>query len=404
MENEPRTPHGTGTRHTLRSRGMFLHAWDIAEAGADPLMDWLSSAGLNTLCLAATYHDGWFVHPHHSRHRALMAEGDVCYFHPRLSLYRDTRLRPQVARICQKRDWFAEAGKKLRKYHLRLVSWTVGTHNSRLGLKYPDLVQQNVFGDRLPHALCPANDEARAYLIALCRDLAVNYPVSALQLESFGWMGFRHGHHHERDLTGLSDFECELLGLCVCRACRRKAAAAGVDAEKVRTQVKSILDGVFREAPGRPRGHPTCMEEAEASYPELKRFNAWRTGFQNFLLSEIRARSLAGTDCLLLLQTEPERTTAGLADGFACIAYRQTPARTLEICRRANRKLPRNWSGWFQCFVQLGMGVLASESQLRGIVRAVQKGGCNGISFYNYSEAPPKMLNWLAAVMKEFAG
>jgi len=32
----------------------------------------------------------------------------------------------------------------------------------------------------------------------------------------------------------------------------------------------------------------------------------------------------------------------------------------------------------------------------------VQNGGCNGINFYNRSEAPPKMLTWLPAVMKEF--
>lgn len=379
-----------------------MHAWDIAEAGADSLMDWLSRAGLNTMCLAATYHDGWFVHPHHSRHRAFMAEGDVCYFQPQFSLYKETRLRPQVAKLCQKKDWFAEAGKKLEQYNLQLFSWTVGTHNSRLGLKFPELTQENVFGDRLPHALCPANDEVRTYLFALCRDLAVNHPISALQLESFGWMGFKHGHHHERDLTGLSDFECELLSLCVCRACQQKAEAAGVDVEKLKARVKAILDGAFREAPQRPRGHPVSMKQAEALLPELKRLNAWRAGFLNAMLSEIRTRSLAGTTCRLLLQTGPDPAAAELVDGFACASYQQTPARTLTICRKASRQLPRNWSGLLQCFVQLGMGVPASESQLRAIVRAVQNGGCNGINFYNYSESPPKMLNWLAAVMKEF--
>src|SRR5699024_7304961 len=116
---------------------------------------------------------------------------------------------------------------------LRLVSWTIGTHNTRLGLEHPDLTQQNVYGDRIPHALCISNDDVRAYLTAICRDLATNYPMYARQLEAFGWMGLVHGHHHERDLVSLSPLEQDLLGLCLCATCTRRATAAGVDCRQV---------------------------------------------------------------------------------------------------------------------------------------------------------------------------
>src|SRR5262245_54365218 len=188
----------------LAFRSMFLHIWDLAQDGADKVMGWLSEAGLNTMCIAANYHCGWFIHPHSSNHRLFLTEGSICYFHPQVSLYRGMRLKPQVASICRKRDWLDEAAKRLDRYNLRLVSWTIGTHNSRLGTEYPELTQPNAYGDRLPHALCPANDEVVAYLQGLCRDLATNYPMWAIQLECFGWMSLRHGHHHERDLVGLN--------------------------------------------------------------------------------------------------------------------------------------------------------------------------------------------------------
>ena len=72
-------------------------------------MGWIRDNGLDTLCMAGTYHSGWFVHPHNSRHRAFMTEGSVCYFHPREALYRGTRLRPVVSQVSAETDWFAEA-------------------------------------------------------------------------------------------------------------------------------------------------------------------------------------------------------------------------------------------------------------------------------------------------------
>ena len=55
-----------------------------------------------------------------------------------------------------------EAGKRLDKHGLKLVSWTVCAHNTRLGLLHPECTVRNCFGDSYPHALCPANDQVRA--------------------------------------------------------------------------------------------------------------------------------------------------------------------------------------------------------------------------------------------------
>jgi hypothetical protein len=390
------------TKIHSKFRSLFLHAWDLADEGVDRVMDSIRAAGLNTLCMASTYHSGWFIHPGNPKHRAFMTEGSVCYFHPTESHYKETSLRPIPANLARKKDWFAEAGKRLKKHDLRLVAWTIGTHNTRLGLKHPHLTQQNVYGDRLPHALCPANRDVRHYLLALCRDLATNYPLWGIQAEAFGWMGFVHGHHHERDLVGLTPLEQDLMGLCLCRACAAAATRAGVDVASVRQIIKTTLDGAFRESPQRPGNHPNSMQRLERRSPALKKFNLWRKAFANDLVKEIKEHALRGTDCRLLLQTPFDPVLEGVADGFACIAYGTPPLQTRSICRQSVAALPRNWPGILQCLVQLGMGVPESERQLRGIVNAIATSGCNGVNFYNRSESPPKMLNWLKAAMKEF--
>jgi len=271
-----------------------------------------------------------------------------------------------------------------------------------LGLEFPKLTQRNVYGDSLPHALCPANRDVREYLKAMVRDLAANYPLWGVQLEAFGWMGFSHGHHHERDLVGLSPLEQELMGLCVCAACSSEAELAGVEMHLVKQAIKQTLDDSFREAPNRPKNHPVDMAELGATHPELEKFRAWRTFFFQSFVAEIKKSSLKGTSCRLLLQTGFDPSLKGLVDGFGCGAYQKNAVETGRICRAACRDIPAEWKGLLQCFIQLGMGVPKSETQLRQIIEAVQKQGCNGINFYNRSESPPKMLAWLAKIMPNF--
>lgn len=386
----------------LPFRSLFLHAWDLAEDGPDAVMPWMANAGLNTACLAATYHSGWFLHPSSQRHRAFMTEGSVCYFRYHKDCYRKTRLQPHLAKIAGKTDWLEQGVKSAGKNGLQLVAWTIGAHNTRLGLEHPDLTQQNVYGDRLPHALCFANDDVAEYLKALCRDLAVHYPLWGIQLEAFGWMGFAHGHHHERDLVGLTPLEQELMSLCFCSSCAAKAKKAGVDVHEAHRVVKNILDAAFSHAPRRPRKHPLHLGEVEAQSDAFRAFRIWRKNFTNAFIREIKQESLRGTSCRLILQTPFDSEIADVVDGFACGAYGQSPAQVSQTCRRFKKSLSRDWASLAQCFIQLGIGVPASEAELRKIIEAVGKSGCNGINFYNRSESPPRMLQWLANVLPDY--
>jgi hypothetical protein len=81
-------------------------------------------------------------------------------------------------------------------------------------------------------------------------------------------------------------------------------------------------------------------------------------------------------------------------------AYGKSPGETLEVCREASRPLPAGWKGEFNCNIRLGMGLPRSQTELRAIVGAVRDGGCRGVGFFNLSESPPKMLDWIKGAVR----
>ncbi len=380
--------------------GLWMYAWDLADEGVDTVMAWAAESGLTALQVAGAYHAGWFLHPHNPKHRAYMPEDGCVYFHPSPRLYEETILKPKVAAVCAETDWMAEAGKRLEKYHLKLVSWTVCAHNTRLGLLHPDCTVRNAFGDSYPHALCPANDHVRNYLCALCRDLANNLPLHAVQLESPEYMGWAHGHHHERDLTVLSPVERALMDLCFCAACTRKAETQGIDAARLRAGVRATLEAGMQSAPERPQGHPQTRDEAAQQLPELSAYQAFRKGIEDSLLAEIRAAMRPSPAELRLLGGfSPEAAEA--VDGFDVCIYGQRPeqARASLAAAKAKFTLPRTlYAG-----IRLGLNSVLSAPDLGEIVAAAQVGGAEGVMFYNYSESPMATLNWIQPALASIA-
>jgi len=146
----------------------------------------------------------------------------------------------------------------------------------------------------------------RAYLAALCHDLANNLPLHAVQLESPDYMGLVHGHHHERDLTVLTPLEQRLMDFCFCAACTRKAEGKHVDIGRIRAAVRSTLEAAMANAPSRPAGHPQSMAEFADKLPELTAYQAFRKEIENTLLQEIKAAmkpSSAHSSCWEVITT-----------------------------------------------------------------------------------------------------
>ncbi|HLJ53854.1 MAG TPA: hypothetical protein VKT77_02390 [Chthonomonadaceae bacterium] len=372
--------------------GLWMFAWDLADEGIDKVMGWAADAGITALQVAGSYHAGWFIHPHNPKCRAFMTEDGSVYFQPNLALYSRTPLKPRVASVCAKTDWMREAGRRLDRHGLKLVSWTVCCHNTRLGLLHPECTVRNCFGDSYPHALCPANEHGRAYLCALCRDLANSLPLHAVQLESPEYMGLRHGHHHERDLTVLSPVETQLMDLCFCEACIRAAEGKHVDIRRVRAAVRAVLEAGMAAAPGRPAGHPQSMAEAEAHLPELTAMRAFRREIEETLVVEIKA-AMRPSGALLYLLGRPSLGNAGAVDVYNSGVYGQKPAQVLASTRAAKQDLSARHQLYMG--VRLGLDSVADQAELAEIVAAVKQGGAEGVMFYNYSESPMTTLDWI---------
>ncbi len=376
--------------------GLWMFAWDLADEGVDTVMAWAADSGLTALQIAGSYHAGWFIHPHNPQHRAYMTEDGCVYFHPNLHLYADTPLKPKVATVCEETDWMAEVGQRLAQYNLKLVSWTVCTHNTRLGRQHPDCTVHNCFGDSYPHALCPANDAVRAYLCALCCDLANNLPLHAVQLESPDYMGLVHGHHHERDLTVLSPLERTLMSLCFCPSCTAKAQAQGVDAERLQSKVRALLDAAMQSAPERPQGHPEQWSEVVAKIPELTAYQAFRKGIEDSLLHDIRA-AMHPASAELHLLGDFNAEVAEVVDVFGISVYGQRPDKVRASVEAAKARFTQPRA--LYAGIRLGLNSVFSAQDLTEIVQAAREGGAEGVMFYNYSESPMPALNWIKSAL-----
>ena len=54
-------------------------------------------------------------------------------FPPDPKIFQSTPIRPEVADFVRGTNWLGLAGERLTRYGLRMSSWTIGVHSTRLG-------------------------------------------------------------------------------------------------------------------------------------------------------------------------------------------------------------------------------------------------------------------------------
>ncbi|MBM3933139.1 MAG: hypothetical protein FJ319_02365 [SAR202 cluster bacterium] len=268
---------------------MFMYTWDLRDEGIDAVLGRVRGWGVDAISLAASYHGGYVVHPHNPRHKVYMIEDGTVYFHPQQRYFADTPLKPKVAEVARDVDWFAAAGQRLDRYGMKLIAWTVCFHNTRLGLLHPNATVQNVLGDSYPHALCPSNESARLYARGLCRNLATEYPIHAIQIEATSFGGAFHDHHHQGYATVMEPVESWLMSLCFCEACRKQAYVRGVDIESAAEAARAHLTTFFSTAPVRQAGLANTKQELLERVPAFTAVEAMRREVEISLYQQISA-------------------------------------------------------------------------------------------------------------------
>ncbi|MCW5977914.1 MAG: hypothetical protein KIT09_07540 [Bryobacteraceae bacterium] len=219
---------------------LFAYPWDILEATPERFLDHCVALGVTRAHVTVSYHSGKFLLPRNRSVRVYFPEPGALYFQPDAAAWAGGLAQP-VSRLAGS-GWLERLARGAAERSIELSAWAVFFHNSALGAAYPDLAVQNAFGDVYPFALCPSHEAVRDHAAALCRSVAALGIFSGVDLETIGYLGYFHGHHHEVTAIPLGMAEKFLLSLCFCPACRAACGSAGVDAESLAAAVRGLLD------------------------------------------------------------------------------------------------------------------------------------------------------------------
>jgi hypothetical protein len=373
---------------------MWIYLWDIVDEGYDPVMARLKENRLTSVSLATAYHAGKFLAPHNPKRKVVFLEDGTVYFRPDPKRYK--RITPLVNSLVKAGHDLKSVKAHADKAGLETRSWVVCCHNSPLGRAYPDTVTRTAFGDPLYHNLCPSNEDVRAYLRALVKDVA-GHGVTTIELEALQFQPYTHGEHHEREGIALGSIPRFLLGLCFCDACRKAAARAKVDIDAVHTFTRGTLGEYFQ--------HP---EKVEEQYPRLlslpadvfEKFLDWRCMVITSLLEELSAQ--AG-DVLIrpIVNYDPEwrmmvgvdvRVMAAITGGVLMPGYVKDAAALRPVLSRLQAALAERS---ITVGMQVGMPESGGKAEFNDRMNLARERGITSFNFYNYGFIPLERLGWI---------
>lgn len=377
--------------------GMYVYVWDLWQEGTAEVAARLRAAGINSVSVATAYHAGKFLRPHAPRDRVWFPEDGTVYFRPDPSLY--GRLAPQTADMVAEFDALRDLADKAPD--LRVTSWTVGLHNSRLGALHPDLTCQTVLGDPLVNALCPSQPEVRAYLESLCRDTAAQPGVAEIAIEAPGFQTYHHGHHHEFELVELTLPAETLLETCFCAACRARARAHGIDADRLAEAARSRMEAFLANG-----DDPVTDLLTDPDWTALQ---ACRADTVTSLMAQVRAALPKATQLAVIPTVQSPNNLccregsdladlARVADRLEVPAYQRGPdaiavdmaevRQTAGAAAKVGFILRPTWPH------------VNGAAQLAACVAAARRSGTDRLAFYNYGHMRLRSLDWIAAALE----
>ncbi|MCA8975273.1 MAG: hypothetical protein KDC98_11155, partial [Planctomycetes bacterium] len=200
----------------------------------------LADLGIDEVALATGYHAGRWLTPWHTGARVRFLEDGVVHFRPGFDY---GALRPEPSRSVP-----ASGPSPLEKLcedaaraQIRVRAWNVFTHNSRLGAMHPEFCVENAFGDRYRYALCPSQPAVQRYVLGLLRDLGSHAGLATVELEAIGWLGWKHGSHHDKASLQPRGWLDLALSLCFCPACEGVAKVAGGSLAEAREWARGAI-------------------------------------------------------------------------------------------------------------------------------------------------------------------
>jgi hypothetical protein len=378
---------------------MWTYPWDVLDLGIDTVVaDLTQRAGLNAISLATSYHAGHFLQARSPKRKSYFPEDGVIYFRPDPTRWVRHRILPQVGELLGQGDVLRDLIQRRDAGGLAVHCWTVGLHNTRLGMANPEACTRNAFGDPNYFSLCPSNADVRDYLVTMVADITHSYRPDLVELETPGFMGFVHGYHHEKDGVGLGQTAGFLMGLCFCPACIGRAKYSGIDGEAAR----SLVRGLLIEAAARPIPLPAGTEPS--IHPDIQAYAALREGTVTSLVAEAKAAAHADSKIHVIDDLAPMLTgqdlgaTARACDGALVCAYDMEPAAVAAMVAAARKSIgaDRSLGAGFRVFVP----EIGGAEELAARVQAALRAGADGLNFYNYGLIPAARLDWIGQAVR----
>ncbi|MFO0992505.1 MAG: hypothetical protein U1E67_11290 [Hyphomicrobiales bacterium] len=386
-------------------RAIYSYAWDLLEAGIPESQRQFLALGLDTVTVAGSYHAGKFLRPHGRDGKVYFPEDGTAYFKTTPSYY--GAIKPVSNSILASNDVIAGlAATKTMAVNV----WLVLMHNTLLGTANPSSCVTNAFGDHYVYNLCPSALEARAYAVALAKDVADHYEISGLSLESPGFLPYAHGFHHEFALNAPNRWLDAQLGLCFCDHCVGSAQSVGIDARGLKAQVAADITAYLASDVDFPPDMAEAFWLADArSDGTLRSYLDWRCDVVTSLISEIRAA--VRKDINVAVIPSVARPTAGAwYEGSDLAALAQT-AGIIEACfyePGANRvkadllDIKRRLSGvgTLRGILRPAYPDFASRGEFLAAIEALVSGGVRELAFYNWGHLRSANVAWIGDAMK----
>jgi len=370
----------------------WAYPWDVREEGPNAVADRLTGIGIEEINLATNYHAVQAFTPHNPRRNTFFARASS-YFRPGDHY---GRLEP-VPNPQMDGDWVDELTDVLQG-RIGLTSWTVGCHNSRLGLTHRDTTIETATGEDLVFGLCPSHPEVGAYLLNLVRDLAQRHSFDRIELETFDFFyGTGFGWHHQKIHARLGSLGKFLLGVCFCEHCRENATDCGVAVDDARRTVVRTLDRIV----GNETPRDLVPERWLDAHPEIAAYVAVREDTLEELFASL---SEAAGDAELgyyigapspgrewMVGADLDRL-ADHVDYYCLPAYESSRTAVLSSYRTVEALTPD---------VPIHVGVLPGHPAVHekatvvDIVEGLRAAGVPRVSFYNYGLLPDRSIEWI---------
>ncbi len=368
---------------------VYAYPWNFHDLDADVAR--VQAMCADEISLAASYHAGKFIQPGDPKARVYFPEDGTIYFRPRKTY---GFVRPQVSSLTTGRDVLAEL---CDRDDVAVNAWTVLLHNTRLGSKHPDLVVRNTFGDAYPYSLCPSQPEVRAYAVTLCADLAENYRLKSLLLETPGFLTYGHGFHHEFAQVAPNAWLDAMLGLCFCQRCRDGAKRSGIDADGLAARICNAVDAWLAG------GAEQSLDDWNTRDSDLAAFHRFRCDVVTSLVADIRAAVRPAVKVKVIATCQRPHATAYLeghdlaaldtvSEGLELPLYQSSPEAVVADGRYVLDFVSASHTS---VILRPGYPDMSREADLSAALEGLRNLGIGDFAFYNFGMLRPMNLEWL---------